>query len=935
MRKASMVVISSLWLLAACGRSDPPVAGTGTDGGLVLKAETALPPGQSGFFSAAGQAQGLLTGNPADFGAHVDDQRLMYWGFDAKPGALGAKPGTPLTPTPRDGVEIYRDSFGVPIVYAPNVRDLWFGVGYAIAQDRLFFMDAIRRTGAGTLSELTGCGGVPADLQQRVLGYTDAEYQAFFDRMSQDSKDSILGYVDGVNAWRAVVMTDPSLLPAEYVLLSTTPAEFAVKDVLTASVYMTRYVASEGGSEFRNIAMLKELAKEYGSAQAAKDAFLDMVWLEDSRAVTTIPLAEGRFTNQPEPADGREAVFNRLADWALSLPDTLARGPGTGNSAAPVPCSQPTGLGSVPGIASSGQRPAGEGLPLTQAQARALRPAQRARAVQAVRRSVVAALMEFAGRLHGGSMAFAIGTSRTRDHGTLMLSGPQLDFFYPSYLTEYEIHSGDYNARGSSVPMLPVVGIGYTDHVAWGLTTGYSKTVDSFIETICSTAQIGANTCKADQYFHQGQWKDMSCRTEVLKYRPASQGLPFGTADLTSSAKICRTVHGPIVARDDAAGLARSLQYAMWMHEVDTIEGVREWNRLKTFDEFRNAVAKVTWNENVTVATRDGHIAYFHPGLFPARNADTDMRLPTPGTGEFDLGAPLPFEQLPHVIDPVQGFVANWNTKPAFGWLDGEGLGDTARPGGHGQRVTSIQDFLATRSDWSFADLRAIDAHLGTTDHRAREYLPLMRTFRNSAAAGLSELQKAALDLILGWDRSHFGPGIDLNDASAKDGPAATVFGEYVGALRDELFASLKTHVIDTGTKSDASDDITIFNRLAVSGSHVFDQSVMDNLILRIFDPASSSLLPRRDYTGGRSRDAVMLAALDTALSRLATTYNGGTPLSPADLSKCTRVHPRRKICSLTGVIGPGAYTLPNGSCVTMPYQDRGTWVHRAGYEHP
>ncbi|MDP9142109.1 MAG: penicillin acylase family protein, partial [Pseudomonadota bacterium] len=172
------IAIAFAALLAACGESKAPQSGgtpSPVPADLVLKAENALPPGQSGFVSVTGQAAGLLTGNPADYGPHIDDQRRMYWSFDAKPGALATKPGTPEIP--REGVEIYRDSYGVPIIYADDLRDAWFGVGYAIAQDRLFLMDAVRRMGAGTFSELTGCGGVPGDIQQRILTYTDAEYQ--------------------------------------------------------------------------------------------------------------------------------------------------------------------------------------------------------------------------------------------------------------------------------------------------------------------------------------------------------------------------------------------------------------------------------------------------------------------------------------------------------------------------------------------------------------------------------------------------------------------------------------------------------------------------------------------------------------------------------------------------------------------------------------
>ena len=327
--------------LTACGFGDNgssvPRATPSAD--LVLKAETVLPPGQSGFFSIPGQAQGLLTGNPGDFGAHVDDQRELYWSFKAKPAVLGTRPGTPTSP--RDGVQVYRDSYGVPIIYADTVRDLWHGVGHAVTTDRLFLLDAVRRTARGSLAELTGCGAVPADLQQRVVGYTDAEYQAYFDKLSPDARDAVLGYVDGANARIAEVRGNPSLLPAEYALLSSLPEPITATDVLASGVYITRFVAAEGGNEFQNISLLKALSTRLGSPRAGKDAFLDLTWLDDAKAVVSVPVGTGNFSNQPGSASARDAVFEQMADWAMTLPDSIAQGDGTGSSAAPAPCSQP------------------------------------------------------------------------------------------------------------------------------------------------------------------------------------------------------------------------------------------------------------------------------------------------------------------------------------------------------------------------------------------------------------------------------------------------------------------------------------------------------------------------------------------------------------------------------------------------------------------
>lgn len=951
LRASFCASIVSVVLLAACGDSaapvsngagnpaTPPVVTPANPTSLVLKAETALPPGQSGFVSVAGQAQGLATGNPGDYGAHVDDQRDLYWRFKAKPATLGTKPGTAFVP--KAGIEVYRDSYGVPIIYAQKLSDLWFGVGYSIAQDRLFLMDAVRRTAQGTLAELTGCGAVPADLQQRVNSYTATEYQTLYDGLSADAKDAVNGYIAGANAYIATLATNPNLLPAEYGLLTSQPQPFTVQDVLAAGVYITRFVAAEGGNEFSNIALLKTLTARYGSARAGKDAFLDLTWLEDPKAITSVPAGAGSFSNQPMPAEGRDAVFERMADWAVTLPESIRRGDGTGSSTAPVPCSQPS-LAAASTASSGLAGAARRDVAMMSTKAAAARPkrksADRQREAQ---QKIVVALGELRAYLHGGSHAYALAPSRTRDHGTLMVSGPQLGYGYPLLLVEYEIHGVGYDARGSSVPGLPVVGIGYTENNAWGLTTGYSKTIDSFIETLCSTAQIAAGSCKADQYFHNGVWKDMSCRTETFNYRAAQMGIPVGPATLTQSNKICRTVHGPLVARDDALGMGRSLAYAMWLREIETIEGIREWNKAKNFAEFDAAMRKVTWNENAVVASRDGHIAFYHPGLHFARSAATDMRLPIPGTGAFDHSGLLPFEATPQVRDPAEGYVANWNNKPAHGWLDGEGLGNTSRPGGPGQRVTAIIDQLISRTDWTYADLATLDENTGTTDPRAREYRPVIAAFRSSAAAQLSETQKAALDLVLGWDAKHYGPNIDINNETATDGPAATIFGAYVTALGDELFAALKTDVIDSGTPdSDPNNPtpdtgLTSYGRVSGVGSHVFDQSVMDNVVVRVLAPGTSGITNRRDWAGGRSRDAVMLAALNTALSRLAMSYNGGTALTTATLAKCTRVHPRSRICSLSGVIGPGSDTVPGTDCVTMPYQDRGSWVHRVGYEKP
>ena len=68
-------------------------------------------------------------------------------------------------------VEIIRDRWGVPHIYAQNEHDLFFAQGFVHAQDRLFQMDTFRRTGAGRISELVGPSGLATDRFARYFGW--------------------------------------------------------------------------------------------------------------------------------------------------------------------------------------------------------------------------------------------------------------------------------------------------------------------------------------------------------------------------------------------------------------------------------------------------------------------------------------------------------------------------------------------------------------------------------------------------------------------------------------------------------------------------------------------------------------------------------------------------------------------------------------------
>ncbi|HUS06010.1 MAG TPA: penicillin acylase family protein [Bryobacteraceae bacterium] len=97
-------------------------------------------------------------------------------------------------------VEILRDRWGVPHIYAQNTEDLFFANGYINARDRLFQIDLWRRAGTGKLAEIQGYGAVRRDRMARLFrfrGDWNAEWQSY----SPDARQIATAFAHGVNAY--------------------------------------------------------------------------------------------------------------------------------------------------------------------------------------------------------------------------------------------------------------------------------------------------------------------------------------------------------------------------------------------------------------------------------------------------------------------------------------------------------------------------------------------------------------------------------------------------------------------------------------------------------------------------------------------------------------------------------------------------------------
>ena len=105
-----------------------------------------------------------------------------------------------MVPGLKGQVEVLRDSFGVPNIYADNPEDLFLAQGYVQAQDRFFEMDFRRHLAAGRLSELFGKSQLETDAYVRTLGWRRVAEQELA-LLAPSTRRYLDAYAAGVNAY--------------------------------------------------------------------------------------------------------------------------------------------------------------------------------------------------------------------------------------------------------------------------------------------------------------------------------------------------------------------------------------------------------------------------------------------------------------------------------------------------------------------------------------------------------------------------------------------------------------------------------------------------------------------------------------------------------------------------------------------------------------
>lgn len=178
---------------------------------------------------------------------------------------------------PTAPVEILRDDFGIPHIYASSPNDAYFGLGYAHAQDRMFQMEQQRRLSQGRLSEVLGSSTLANDRFLRLLDLHRAA-QASVAALDPANRETLNAYAAGVNAF--IEAHEGTLSPEFVLLLAADPAPWSAADSIAWLKVMALHLSGNWREEALRAAMINEIGAEktasfFPDVPAATPSILD------------------------------------------------------------------------------------------------------------------------------------------------------------------------------------------------------------------------------------------------------------------------------------------------------------------------------------------------------------------------------------------------------------------------------------------------------------------------------------------------------------------------------------------------------------------------------------------------------------------------------------------------------------------------------------
>jgi penicillin amidase len=440
-----------------------------------------------------------------------------------------------------------------------------------------------------------------------------------------------------------------------------------------------------------------------------------------------------------------------------------------------------------------------------------------------------------------GSYALVVSKKKSATGVPLLLNGPQMGFSAPSVVHMMSIDYPGYSAVGADVPGLPGILVGHSDTVAWGLTSGVADTDDIFV--------VKLNPANQAQYQHGEGFKDFERVATQIKVR--------GGEGVTAVREM--SVYGPVVIKSVSTGVAYVRNSTQWMTEVGDYARGASIAQLKDVAEARTLAEKMSASFNLFLAFSKGDIAWFYCARVPRRAKDVDPRLPTPGDGKHDWAGTVPGSEMPYVINPKNGLIANWNNKPAAWWPNGD-----TPIWGRIFRNETLLDSLAEHAKVSAQDIEASARYIAM--HR-NEYKYFLKDMLAALPATLSDpIQDAAARYLRNWKGDY-----------VEGSPAPVIYEAWFDSVREMIFAPKLGTFLSAANFKLIVQPTFVWNALHKKTRYDYVAGVDVPVVYRkAFDAACKTLLGRLgnnvaswDFVAGR----ISLAGLPSVLYNDRGTY--------------------------------------------------------------
>lgn len=172
--------------------------------------------------------------------------------------SLPAIDGSTQIPGLADSVEVTRDRHGIPHIFAPKRDELFFALGYAHAQDRLWQMEVNRRIASGRLAEVFGISAINTDKFIRTLGIRQVA-EATFGNLNLETQTALSAYANGVNTYLKL-RSGP--LPPEFLLVGVTPEPWTPADSIGWLKMMAWDLSANWSKEILRARLAQKLSPE-------------------------------------------------------------------------------------------------------------------------------------------------------------------------------------------------------------------------------------------------------------------------------------------------------------------------------------------------------------------------------------------------------------------------------------------------------------------------------------------------------------------------------------------------------------------------------------------------------------------------------------------------------------------------------------------------